>query len=395
MPALGRHLAKYVDNSLGPRYKQRGGDFLQHVDVYDFLETLGMENIQRGSIDELLFSCPFPGHSSGDSKPSAYMNDGSREKSKTTVWKCHGCGRAGNAVTFLSEHEGVSKHEAALHIRQTWAPNFRAPRGGSISAEFEQRIADRLEQSRRNDDITVIEWSEYGKRFGVDWDDAERTYHDQGDRCDPAVSYLFGRGFSARTLTAWRIGYDAISERFTIPVCNAQGELIGVKGRAWSKEQKNKYRIIGDKPNKRPRYGFIPYEKSRFLFGAHMLAGAKHAVMVEGELDVLALWQIGVPAVCTGSASVSDVQLVQIRDSVDSLTIYFDNDEAGNNGVWGYEDKHGDWHPGLVERLEPFLRLRVVIEPPTDPAELVRTQRESELRALLDDARAHHFAFLA
>lgn len=123
MSKLGRALAlaeRERDNTRG-RNKAKPVEWLHRVDVIDMLERLEVENISHSSHDELNFSCPFPGHSSGDSRPSAYMNDGSTQKDKATVWKCHGCGRAGNAIGFVAEHEDISKQQATQWLRELYA----------------------------------------------------------------------------------------------------------------------------------------------------------------------------------------------------------------------------------------------------------------------------------
>lgn len=382
---LGRHLSKHIDNTLAPRYKTRGGNYLENVDVTDFLETLEAENLQRGSADEMLFSCPFSGHTSGDATPSAYMNDGGKDKSKTTVWKCHGCGRAGNAVTFLAELQGLSKHEAALFIRETWAPGFRAPKGGSISAEFEQRLEERLENRNTVDEIATIAWEHYDRLFSVDWRDAYVQY--RKPHCPPAVAYLFTRGMTAETLRHWRIGYDEITDRLTIPV-SIDGQLVGIKARTWRDYVKPKYRILGDKSTRRPRYGFLPYEKSRMLFGLDQARGTT-LVLCEGELDVIALWQMGISAVCTGSSHVSGEQALALRDAVEAVTIWQDNDPAGERATWGWEDKDHLWHPGVVERLAPHLQIRIVSGHRHDPAKYLELGRTNEVAELVAGAQSH------
>lgn len=344
-----------------PKRRRERGNFLHHVDVLDFLETLEVESLHKATADEWQFRCPFDGHTSGDANPSAYMNDGSKDKTKTTLWKCHGCSRSGNAVSFYAELESITKQQASQHIRETWAANYRAPKGGSIAAEFELRLVDKWERDHARDIVKNINQIHYDDLFGVDWEVSYQRYQ-KWQIDDPAEIYLFARGFDAATLTRWNIGYDPLTERFTIPINDADGNLIGVKARAWSDDVKPKYIILGDKTNRRPRYGFMPYEKSRVVFGLDRViaSGGKRAVLDEGELNVLAFDQIGYPAISTGSAHVSIDQAKLIRDHIDELVVCFDPDAAGYNATWGWADKDGEWHPGLVERLAPFLHLRVV-----------------------------------
>ncbi len=388
-----RVFRRALEQSEAPRRKQPSAhDILQYVDVVDFLQTLGIEKLHKATSDEYNFACPFAGHTSGDANPSAYMNDGSKDKTKTTVWKCHGCARSGNGISFYAELEGISKQEAALHIRQTWAPGFRAPKGGSITAEFDQWLADRWERDHHEDEVSIIPWAQYNAQYSVDWDRAYKHYRKPD--CDPIIAYLFERGFTADALANWQIGYDDYSERFTIPVSNLDGELVGVKGRAADELTRPKYLILGDRELRRPHYGFMPYQKAQLVFGLDRVKTARTLVLVEGELDVIALWQLRIPAVCTGSAHLSAEQGVLLRDHAEELILFFDSNDAGENAIWGYEGKDGEWHPGVVERLSPFLRLRVVEEHEHDASKLVQLSQIDELRRLLDEAPPHFRYFL-
>jgi DNA primase len=71
------------------------------------------------------------------------MNDGSKNPALTTVFKCHGCGRAGNAISFVAEHQGISRQKAALELKDHYAPGFRKPKFGSIQKEFEARLREK------------------------------------------------------------------------------------------------------------------------------------------------------------------------------------------------------------------------------------------------------------
>lgn len=389
--ALGKRLREAA-NEHTKRSKSRTREWLYLVDVDELLETLDIGKVNKVSGDERNFSCPFPGHTHGDTRPSAFMNDGSKDKSKATVWKCQGCGRAGNAITFYAEIENVSRQQAANDLRERFAPNFRAPRGGSISAEFQLRLDAREKRiaQERSLDVPVISLDRYEELFGVDWEDAEEIYN-SGDA--PAeIAYMFDRGFTVETLIAWDIGYDDVSQRITIPVRNELGKIIGVKGRSWKskRKQKIKYMILGDNPDKpkKFKYGFPHYEKARIVFGLDKLRGpVETLVLVEGELDVIALWQIGVPAVCTGSAHLSHAQAKQVRDWCDEVIVFFDSNTAGENATFGYEDKHDEFHPGVLQILAPFIRVKIVDEHEDDASAMVQDDRVDELKELLASAR--------
>jgi DNA primase len=354
--------------------------WLRNVDVEDFLNSMQIEKWRRASADEIIYSCPFPGHSHSDDTPSAYMNTGEKDPSKTTSWKCHGCGRQGTALLFYAQVENVSKQEARRVLKAQYAPHYRAPKGGSIAAELDQRFAEPTRLRERAEKNPVIAYAEYERRFAVDWDESAQSPA-------PECRYLPDRGFEPDTLTAWDIGYDDLSHRLTIPIHNHLGEIVGIKGRAWRGAVKPKYKILGDK-GKSSSYGWPVYEKSRVVFGLHRCYRDEPLVLVEGELDVIALYQHGIIAVATGSAHLSPVQQRLIRDHADEVIVWFDEGTAGEQATWGWNDKDGDFHPGVVQALEPHLLVRVVVDAhPDDPAKLVEEQRTKEIDTLLANAR--------
>lgn len=397
---LSRRIKQYDKSIKRHRAGRNSREWLHKVDVEDLLEVLEISNVQQATSDELLFSCPYPGHSSGDSRPSAYINDGSKDKDKTTVWKCHGCGRAGNAITFYAEHQGISKQQAALDLRERYAPNFRAPING-MRAEFEKWLKERDDRMSEepNQPLAIIPDELYERLFGVDWFDADENYTGL-ERPEPEVAYLFDRGFTASTLDYWNIGYDEISSRLTIPVLDEYGDIVGVKGRTYKSknEEKIKYRILGDKEGRRKRYGFKPYEKSRVVFGLFEAAVTlkKEAVLVEGELDVIALWQEGITAVSTGSAHLSDEQAILIRDNLDAVIVMFDIKENDPNTaairatVGYFDDDDDEFHPGIVQKLDPFLKVKVVDNHDDDASQMIQDGRQDELRQLIEDAIPSH-----
>ena len=347
------------------------------------LEELDVGRIYEAGIDELLFSCPFEGHSHGDERPSAYMNNGVKQASKNTVWKCHGCGRSGNAISFVSEYSGISRSRATRELRDRFAPGWHKPRGGSMRAEFELRkqTAKELEDDKYPE-ITILPWDTY-KRFEVSWPDYEEI-----DK--PDVQYMYGRGFSTADLMEWRIGYDHASDRITIPVCTPDGQLVGVKGRAWSKQTRVKYRILGDTERTIRRHGieyyFAPYLKSQVVFGIEKWGEQRVYVWDEGEINVMSWRKMGIPAFATGSAHMSDAQARIIRDYADEVVIFLDPDKAGKTGIWGYIDKDDEYHPGAVEKLGPHVRVRVAAEHDQDANDLLVSGRVSHARRLIRDA---------
>jgi hypothetical protein len=358
--------------------------WLDQIDTREMLEELDVGRIYESSMDEFLFSCPFDGHSHGDERPSAYMNNGAKVAGKNTVWKCHGCGRSGNAISFVAEFQGISRQRATRELRERFAPGWHKPRGGSMRSEFELRKerAKELEEEKYPE-IPILGWDAY-TRFDVDWESYESV-----EGAD--VQYMYGRGFETSDLIFWRIGFDHSSDRITIPVCTPDGELVGIKGRAWSKPTRMKYRILGDTERTIRHdgivYGFAPYLKSQVVFGIEKWGEQRTYVWDEGEINVMSWWKMGVPAFATGSAHMSDAQARIIREYADEVVIFLDPDTAGETGIWGYVDKDGEYHPGAVEKLSPYMRVRIAAPHTHDANDLLVRRRTNRARRLLREAK--------
>lgn len=335
---------------------------LESVDVIDFLTALDMENVTEATATEAQFSCPFPNHDRGDENPSAYMNLDS------TAWFCHSCGGKGNAVTFLAELEDITNNRAENFIRDRYDAGYKAPKGGTMVAEWNDYLdkKDEPEPEKRRptqDDL----W-----RFNVDWYEAQRNVNElkKYDEYDPILSYMFDRGFNPDILTAFDIGYDPLSERFTIPIFDEFGDLVGFKGRAWSEENKPKYLNMGDR--KGNHYGFDPYDVGRYVFE---VKDAESLIVCEGELNVVALKQAGFDnAVAIGGSNPTVRQADILKWHTDRVICFFDSDESGWKSAFR-----------LIQLLESFIRVGFVPEHEGDPAEWLKEYGDDVVAERVDN----------
>lgn len=315
---------------------------LSYINARDLLESTGIKNISESS-GEISFSCPSADHFHGDTSPSARMN------SRTSAWICHGCGQRGNAITFLAWHKSIPETVARRLLEERYG-------GGAISAgvgnleDMVKRIINPevvVEQER------IPPAESWLKTFYYDW---STPYMESN-----IVKYMFDRGFTSAILSEWQIGYDQVSDRITIPIRDHEGKLVGFKGRAWRENTIPRYMILGDNRNQ-TRYGFQPYQKSRYVFGLdkfieNCLVGA---IMVEGELNIIAMDQHGYDN-CIGIAGseFSEKQCDLIKSHVRYIIIFLDNDKAGNKGV-----------KKVADMLAPYMEVRIVQDATADAAEL-------------------------
>jgi len=312
------------------------------VDVEDFLRALEIKFTRSG--DEFTYQCFGDDHSNGDRNPSGRIN------ANTTLFLCHKCGLRGDAVAFLSKLKDLSESEALRVLEERYGGAEKSVEEGGLSAEVERIMAP----EKAAEISTRIPPSEEFVQSCCLYDRVDMP------RSMATASYMIGRGFEPCSLRRWQIGYDEISGRMMIPVRDAGGNLVGIKGRAIDARQP-KYMVLGDSIGSNTRYGFNTYRKSDVVFGLDKIdKEIRHGVLiVEGELNAIALAQIGRDAISVAGSEFSPRQAELIIQHIDSAIVCFDWDDAGRAGAGK-----------VVAALEDFMPLRVVTEAPGDAAEM-------------------------
>jgi hypothetical protein len=147
-----------------------------------------------------------------------------------------------------------------------------------------------------------------------------------------------------------------------------------------------KYLVLGDKGRK--RYGFPTYDKARVVFGLDRYASSNSQtlVLVEGEIDVMSLDVMGIAAISCCGSTMSTEQARLIREYCDEIVLFFDDDAAGRNGIYGVDKGDGEHKPGIIEALEPFIRVRVVGRHRFDANDYLRRGAAQRVHELVDGA---------
>ncbi len=283
---------------------------LSRVDVLDFLQALGVR-VESRSGDNALFLCPF--HT--ERHPSARMSV------KTTQWLCSvGCGK-GNAISFLAMLRDMDFEDAKIHIANRYGIGPTAP-----IDDLESEVRRNLLNDGEEDIARVPPDERWIETFAINW---------EADPEHRAVQYMINRrGFDPRVLAEWEVGFDDISGRVTIPVRDVEGRFVGFKARALEDDTHPRYLILGSAPGYPSRYDFHTYRKSEHVYGLYRVVRGRHAVIVEGELNVVAMWQRGFDAaVAVAGSEFSETQRRLIVERCGSATIFFDGDEAGIKGA--------------------------------------------------------------
>lgn len=147
---------------------------------------------------------------------------------------------------------------------------------------------------------------------------------------DALVSFLRKKGFTPQELSKAgltnRRGGDLFRSRMVVPLMDATGQVIGFTGR-----------ILIDEPNA-PKYLNTPqtliYDKSRHVFGLSQAKEAirklDHAVIVEGNLDVVSSHQVAVSqVVATAGTAMTEQHLKALSRLTPNIRLAFDGDSAG------------------------------------------------------------------
>lgn len=324
----------------------------------DIIEVIGgfVKLKKRGA--NYLGLCPFHNEKS----PSFTVS------SAKEIYKCFGCGRSGNTVSFLMEHEKYSYVDALRWLAAKY----------NVEVEETYSSPEQLQVKQTADSLYII------NNFAQQFFTKQLFETEEGQTI--GLSYLKERGFREEVLKKFQVGYspqertsftsealkqqynpelltktgivterngelqDNYRERIIFPVHNATGKVIGFGAR-----------VIGKKENA-PKYINTPeneiYVKSKILYGTYFARQAidknDECLLVEGYTDVVSLHQAGIEnVVASGGTSLTPDQLRLIKKYSNNLTILYDGDAAGVKAAMR----------GLDLALEEGLNVQLVLIP--------------------------------
>lgn len=304
---------------------------LSRIDIIDIVGTF-VKLKKRGT--NYLGLCPFH-----NEKTPSFTVSPSKE-----IYKCFGCGRSGNSISFLMEHEKYSYVESLRWLAAKYNVEIEET---ETSPEFKQ-------QQQVADSLFVI------NNFAQQFFSKELLEKEEG--ISVALSYLKERGFREDTIKKFQLGYNPEArDSFTKAAVGAQfnAELL-IKSGLVNERDGNKYdnyrgriifpihnqsgKILGfgariiKSNDKAPKYINTPeneiYVKSKLLYGSYFarmaIDKADECLLVEGYTDVISLHQAGIEnVVASGGTSLTPDQLRLIKKYTNNLTIIYDGDNAG------------------------------------------------------------------
>ncbi|HEY4336169.1 MAG TPA: DNA primase [Puia sp.] len=338
---------------------------LSRIDIIEIVGTF-VKLKRRGT--NYLGLCPFH-----NEKSPSFTVSPAKE-----IYKCFGCGRSGNTISFIMEHEKYSYVEALRWLAARY----------NVEIEEKELSPEARQQQQVADSLYII--NAFAQKFFTD----AMFNSDEGQ--DIGLSYLKERGFNEDIMRKFQLGYcpdqrdlfaraaltaqynpdfllrtglvvqreekliDNYRGRVIFPIHNQTGKIIGFGAR-----------IIRSN-DRAPKYINTPeneiYVKSKILYGSYQarqaIDKADECLLVEGYTDVVSLHQAGVEnVVASGGTSLTIDQLRLIRKYTNHLTIIYDGDSAGVKAAMR----------GLDMALEEGLDVKLVLIPDKeDPDSYVR-----------------------
>lgn len=301
------------------------------------------------------------------------------------IFKCFGCGKGGNSVHFIMEHEQISYYEALKYLARKY------------HIEFQERELSAEEMAIRNDRESMFLVNEFAQKH------FSSTLHNHIDGKSIGLGYFRERGFRDDIIQKFQLGYsldqrDAFTQsaikagynkeylvktgltlegdngyladrfrgRVMFPVHSLSGKVVAFGGRILKKD------------DKMAKYVNSPeseiYHKSSELYGIYF---AKQAIvrqdrcfLVEGYTDVISMHQSGIENVVASSGtSLTPGQIRLIHRFTENVTVIYDGDAAGIKASIR----------GIDLLLEEGLNIKVLLLPDgDDPDSFARKHNASD-----------------
>ena len=327
----------------------------------DIIEIIGgfVKLKKRGT--NYLGLCPFH-----NEKSPSFTVSPSKE-----IYKCFGCGKSGNTISFLMEHEKYSYVEALKWLATKY------------NIEIEETFANPEQRLQQQTAESLFIINKFAQEFFAN------ILFNEPEGISAGLGYLKERDFREETIHKFQLGYcpesgqafsqaaqkqqynpellvksglvvnrderlvDNYRGRVLFPIHNQSGKVIGFGARLIRKN------------DRAPKYINTPeneiYVKSKLLYGMYFARQAidkqNECLLVEGYTDVISLHQAGIEnVVASGGTSLTVDQLRLIRKYTHNLTIIYDGDAAGVKAAMR----------GLDLALEEGLNVNLVLIPDND-----------------------------
>jgi DNA primase len=365
-------------------------DFAQQVKSSVDIVSVVREHVRlkKQGVNRWVGLCPFH----AEKTPSFSVHEGLQ------IYKCFGCGKAGDVFNFLMEIQGLTFYESLTSLAQQHGIPIPR-RGPGDAADAESKL--RASLYRMHELAQQYFQSELASPRGA----RARAYLEQRGLNAEAIS-RFGLGYapggngllgrcqhegmtpeqmeSSGLIGARQEGpgfYDRFRDRLMFPIANDTGRLIAFAGRALETEQQPKYLNSTETPI---------YKKSSVLYNFHAAKPAmrqyNRVILVEGYMDVIGVVTAGVnEVVASCGTALTTQQARMIQRQAETVIVNFDADQAGQNAT----------ERSIQVLLQEGLKVRVLALPDgKDPDEFCKRHGADEYRRLVETA-PDYFIWLA
>ncbi len=303
------------------------------------------------------------------------------------IYKCFGCGNAGNVSKFIMEHESVGYYEALKYLANKY----------NIEVVEREITAEERENQQLSEALYLINQYAYGY--------FNDQLFDTDEGKSVALSYYKERGYLEKTIKKWNLGYsnsvyddftkkavkgkynidilkksgltshsggDFFKSRVMFSIHNLSGKIIAFAGRTLSSD-KNQPKYINSPETE-------VYEKRKNLYGIYHAKTAirkeDECLLVEGYTDVITLSQGGIENVVASSGTaLTSSQIRLVNRFTKNIKVIFDGDSAGIGAALR----------GLDMILEEDMNVRLVLLPDgEDPDSYLKKVGSDSFRDFLD-----------
>lgn len=316
--------------------------------------------------------------------------------------KCFSCGKGGNVVHFIMEHEQLSYYEALKWLARKY----------NIEVKERELTEEEKQASNLRESLFVVNQfaSEYFQNVLYNVEEGQRI----------GMTYLRSRGFRDDIIKKFQLGYstdnrDALARtaiekgykpeflektglcyrkddgtlrdrfwgRVIFPVHTLSGKVVAFGGRVLNAATKNVQMKYVNSPESEI------YHKSRELYGIYFAKQAMvrqdRCFLVEGYTDVISMHQSGIENVVasSGTALTSD-QIRLIHRFTNNITVLYDGDGAGIKASIR----------GIDMLLEEGMNVKVCLLPDgDDPDSFARKHNATEYQAYINDHEVDFIRF--
>jgi len=328
---------------------------LSRIDIIDIVGTF-VKLKKRGA--NYIGNCPFHNEKSPSFTVSPVKE----------IYKCFGCGRSGNSIGFLMEHEKYSYVEALRWLAQKY----------SVEIEETETTPEQKLHQLAADSLYII--NNFAQQF------FSNVLLNTEEGRDIGLSYLKERGFREEIIKKFQLGFNpeardsftkaALASQYNLELLQKsglvtvrnEGPMDNYRGRIIFPIHNQSGKVLGfgarilKTNDKAPKYINTPendiYVKSKVLYGSYFarqaIDKADECLLVEGYTDVVSLHQAGIEnVVASGGTALTPDQLRLIKKYTNNLTIIYDGDGAGIKAALR----------GLDLALEESLNVRLVLIP--------------------------------